>query len=511
VIVRAAREGVRIALRQVFQHQTVAALAAAAETAAPVAAEQGPVTGEAPLTPVQRWMLARALPRPEHWNMALPLEARAPLDAGVLRRAADAVAAHHDALRTRFVASDDGWRAWTDAPGPAAFDRFDLSAVPPPRVDEEMEARAAEVQAGMDLAAGSLFRVALFDLGPSRPQRVLLAAHHLVVDAVSLPVLAEDLEAAYRALADGASVALPPKTTSFRDWARRLEERARAPEVVAQAAWWLGALPAAADPVPADAPGAPDPEAGTAVAFAELTAAETRALLEEVPAAYGTQVNEALLAALAEAFRGWSGRGSLLVEVEGHGREDLFDDVDVSRTVGWFTSVFPVHLRAGADPGETLRGVKETLRAVPERGVGHGLLRWLGDPAVAAELAARPAAEVAFNYLGQARAAPADAGALLAPAPGPTGPVRDPGAPRGHRIVVEGAVTDGVLRMGFFHGAAVYRPETMAGLAAAYAAALRALVEHCRSGRADFTPDDFPAAGIDQDELDELLARIDEA
>jgi len=171
-----------------------------------------------------------------------------------------------------------------------------------------------------------------------------------------------------------------------------------------------------------------------------------------------------------------------------------------------------VHLRAGADPGETLRGVKETLRAVPERGVGHGLLRWLGDPAVAAELAARPAAEVSFNYLGQARAAAPDAAALLVPAAGPTGPVRDPETPRGHRLVVEGSVTDGVLRMGFFHGAAVYRPETVARLAEAYAAALRALVEHCRTGRsAAFTPADFPAAGIDQDELDDLLAQLDEA
>jgi amino acid adenylation domain-containing protein/non-ribosomal peptide synthase protein (TIGR01720 family) len=512
VIVRAAREGVRLALRQVFQHQSVAELAAAAETAAPVVAEQGPVTGEAPLTPAQRWLLERGLPRPAHWNMALPLEARSPLDAGVLRRAADAVVAHHDALRTRFVRSDGGgWRAWTDEPGPAAFDRFDLSALPDASLEAEMEARAAEVQAGMELAAGPLFRVALFDLGPSRPQRVLVAAHHLVVDAVSLPVIAEDLEAAYRRLAEGGEVRLPPKTTAFRDWARRLGERARAPEMAEQAAYWLAALPAAAEPVPADAPDAPDPDGGTTAAFVELTAAETRALLEEVPAAYGTQVNDALLAALAEAFRAWSGRAALLVEVEGHGREDLFDDVDVSRTVGWFTSVYPVQLRAGRDPGETLKGVKEALRAEPERGIGYGLLRWMGDGDAARELAARPAAQVGFNYLSHAGAGAAT-DALLVPAAGPTGPVRAPEQPRHHRISVEGAVHDGVLRMGFFHGAAVYRPETVQRLAEAYAAALRALVQHARTGRAEsFTPEDFPAARIDQDELDELLAQLDEA
>ncbi|HEX9937985.1 MAG TPA: amino acid adenylation domain-containing protein, partial [Longimicrobium sp.] len=513
VIVRAAREGVRIALRQVFQHQSVAELAAAADTAPPVAAEQGPVTGEAPLTPAQRWMLELGLPRPAHWDMALPLEARARLDAGVLQRAADAVAAHHDALRTRFERVDGEWRAWTAEPRPAAFDRFDLSAVPDSSVDEEMEARAAEVHAAMDLASGPLFRVALFELGPARAQRVLLAAHHLVTDAVSLPVLGEDLEAAYRQLADGGEVRMPPKTTAFRDWARRLAERARTPEMAEQAAYWLGALPADDTPLPADHPGAADTEGGTAAAFAELTAAETRALLEEVPAAFGTQVNDALLAALAEAFRAWSGRSSLLVDVEGHGREDLWDDVDVSRTVGWFTSFYPVHLRAESDPGATLRGVKEMLRAVPERGIGHGVLRWLGDPDVAAGLAARPTPQVSFNYLGQAGAAAAvEEGALLVHAVGPMGPVRDPRAPRTHRILVEGAVTGGVLRMGFFHGAGVYQAETMERLAAAYADALRTLIEHGRHGRTDaFTPADFPAAQIDQDELDDLLAMLDEA
>jgi non-ribosomal peptide synthase protein (TIGR01720 family) len=244
----------------------------------------------------------------------------------------------------------------------------------------------------------------------------------------------------------------------------------------------------------------------------ELTAPETRALLEEVPARYGTQVNDALLSALADAFRAWSGRGAVLVDVEGHGREDLFDDVDVSRTVGWFTAIHPVQLRAGADPGETLRGVKETLAAVPERGIGYGLLRWLGDAGIAAELATRPAAEVSFNYLGQAGAGAADDDALLVHAAGPTGPVRDPGAPRTHRIAVEGAVRGGVLRMGFFHGAGVYRAETMQRLAAAYADALRALLEHARTGEAEaFTPEHFPAAQLDQDELDALLAQLDEA
>ena len=512
VIVRAAREGVRVALKQIFQHQTVADLAAAAETAPVVRAEQGPVTGPAPLTPAQRWTLERGLPAPQHWNMALPLEARSTLDAALLQRAAEAVLVHHDALRTRFERTAGGWRAYTAAPEAVAFTRFDLSDVAPSNRDAAMEARAAEVHAGMDLATGPLFRVALFDLGADAPQRVLLAAHHLVVDAVSLPLLAEDLEAAYHQLAAGREVRLPPKTTPFRDWARRLEAHARAPETRAQAAYWLEAIPSEVPPLAVDFD-APDLDGDAAAAFAELSAADTRALLEEVPAAFGTQVNDALLAALAEAFRAWSGHDSVLVDVEGHGREDLFDDVDVSRTVGWFTSLYPVHLRAGASAAETLKGVKDALRAVPERGIGHGLLRWVGDADIASQLAARPAAEVSFNYLGQAGggAAGPDGEALFAHAHGPVGPVRAPETPRTHRLTVEGMVAGGVLRMGIFHGARVYRPETMERLASAYADALRALVEAARVARSGpLTAEAFPESGLDQSDLDELFAELDE-
>ncbi|HEU0052501.1 MAG TPA: amino acid adenylation domain-containing protein, partial [Longimicrobium sp.] len=189
VIVRAAREGVRIALRQVFQHQTVAELAAAAETAPVVVAEQGAVTGDEPLTPAQRWLLERELPHPAHWNMAIALEARAPLDPAALERAATAVLAHHDALRTRFERGAGGWTATVAEPGPAAVDHVDLSAVADAALDAALEAKAAEAHASLDLA-GPLFRVTRFDLGASRGQRVLVVAHHLVVDAVSLPVLA---------------------------------------------------------------------------------------------------------------------------------------------------------------------------------------------------------------------------------------------------------------------------------------------------------------------------------
>jgi non-ribosomal peptide synthase protein (TIGR01720 family) len=249
--------------------------------------------------------------------------------------------------------------------------------------------------------------------------------------------------------------------------------------------------------------------------FAELDEAETRALLEEVPPVYSTQVNDALLAALAQAFAAWGGGGELLVDVEGHGREDLFDDADVSRTVGWFTTLYPVHLRAYADAGEALRAAKETLRAIPRRGIGYGMLRWAGEPQDGALLAGGARAEISFNYLGQVDGGPLAgvaseaSGSLLLPEAGPAGPVRSPRAPRSHAIAAEGMTAGGRLRMGFYYGTAVYERATVERLAEAYAAALRAIIAHCRNPQAGgFTPSDFPEAGLDQSALDALMARL---
>jgi non-ribosomal peptide synthase protein (TIGR01720 family) len=326
-------------------------------------------------------------------------------------------------------------------------------------------------------------------------------------------VLSEDLETALRQAAAGESISLPPKTTSFLHWARSLAEHARSTDAEREAAFWLGAIPAEVSALPLDDPEAEDTEAQTRGSWVELSEEETRALLHEVPAAYGTRVNDALLAAFARAYASWSGQPSVVVELEGHGREDLFEGVDLSRTVGWFTSQYPVALDAPAHaaPGEVLRETKERLRAIPRNGIGYGVLRYLGD--AARGLAEREEGGIAFNYLGQQEAAAssaaggADAG-LLRPARESAGANQGPRARRPQRLAVEAMVADGRLRAGFFHGASL-ADASVERLAEAYARALRELIEHCRApGAGGFTPSDFPEAGLDQDALDALMAQF---
>jgi len=511
IVARANEAGLRVQPRHVFTHQTVAELAAIAGQAAETAAEQGTVAGPVPLTPVQRWFLAQEQPEPHHFNLTLLFQAAERIDADALDRACAAVLAHHDALRLRYIRGADGWEQVNAAPhdGPA-LDRIDLSAVGSDEREAAFTARAGDLQRALDLFAGPLIRFALVDFGAGDPQRLLIVAHHLVVDAVSWGFVAQDLETAYRQVARGEEIRLPRKTTSFREWARRLERHAGDGRVRRQAPFWL--RQAGVPPLPVDGDAAANLEGEARRFSVELDEETTRALLTEVPPVYGTEINHVLLAALARAFRGWTGERALLVDLEGHGREDLFDGVDLSRTAGWFTAIYPVRLDLSAHgaPGDDLVAVKEQLRAVPDKGVGYGLLRWLSsDPEIPRELAMQPAPQVSFNYLGRMDAGGASAGAPWVGMDADAGAARSPAGPRTHLVAVDAAVSGGRLFATWTYGTRVHRAETMERLAAAFADELRALVAHCRDPRAGgYTPSDFELAGLDQGGLDALLAQI---
>jgi len=511
IVARAGEAGLRVLPRHVFMHQTVAELAAVAGQAAAPVAEQGLVAGPVPLTPVQHWFFAQELPEPAHFNLALVFEPRERLDPAALEEACVAVLAHHDALRLCFEREGGGgWRQMNEAPSPApALDVVDLSAVPADGREAAFTARAEELQRSLDLARGPLVRFALFERGEGA-QRLLVVAHHLVVDAVSWSFVTADLETAYRQRARGEAVHLPKKTTSFRQWSERLAEHANSGEVRAQAPYWIeqGGAP----PLPVDFEGGANPEGDAAMVTVELDEETTRALLHDVPPVYGTQINDVLLTALARAFRGWTGERALHVDVEGHGREAPFDGVDLSRTAGWFTAIHPLRLElsdAGA-PGADLVAVKEQLRAVPGKGLSHGLLRWLADEGEIRhelELHARP--QVSFNYLGRMDVGAPDDDALLVGADADVGTSRSPAGERTHLLALDAAVSEGRLSAIWTYGRRVHQPATVERLAAAFADELRTMVAHCRDPQAGGpTPSDFELAGLDQGGLDAILAQI---
>ncbi|MFI9009949.1 non-ribosomal peptide synthase/polyketide synthase [Actinosynnema sp. NPDC053489] len=497
IVSRARQAGFALVPRDLFTHSTVAALAAAAPAAAAVeAAPRGPVTGEVPLTPIQHWFLDARPPRPEHFDQSMLLEFADEVDVAALRRALEALLEHHDALRMRFERTDDGgWRQHN-----APVEPVEVLSVHELPDDEARRAVVREVHRGFDLGRGPLLRAALLRSRDGGRQ-LLVAVHHLVVDGVSWRVLLDDLDTAYRQALRGEPVDLGARTTSFRDWALRLAEHAAGGGFDDEADHWAGTT--ADRGVPVDLDGANTSGTVRGVS-AELDAATTRALLQDVPGVYRTRVNDVLLSALGRVLVEWTGRERVVVDLEGHGRDgDFLDGVDLSRTVGWFTSVFPVALEVPGtgDWGSTLKSVKEQLRAVPRKGIGHGALRYLRGTGTGTDAAGHPA--VAFNYLGQFDQA---AGGTVFRTVDGLAADAAPDTPRPHLLDVVGAVEDKRLKLTWYFSDRVHDESTVRVLAERMAGALREIVAHCaRPDAGGRTPSDFPLAGLDQAGVDRLV------
>ncbi|HYH44326.1 MAG TPA: amino acid adenylation domain-containing protein, partial [Thermoanaerobaculia bacterium] len=549
VVARALQAGLRLSPRDVFQHQTIAELArvAAAATESPELLESA--AGPVPLTPIQRWFFDLDPAEPHHWNQAVLLEVRRPLPADRLASALAALVAHHDALRLRFTrdAGTGEWRQTAAPPegdsptAPALLSALDLSALPPADAETVLAASSATLQGSLDIFNGPLLRAALFDLGAGRPGRLLVVAHHLAIDGVSWRILLDDLEAACDQAENGAAPILPAHTTPFTRWAERLSDLARGPAGKGRAAeldLWSNGERARAVPLPLDftPPGGREGAAAANTAGASgtvrvaLDAETTAALLAGLPATAQAGVDAALLATLAEACCNWSGAPSLLVNVEGHGREAVVPGADLSRTVGWFTTLSPVVLPPpdASDPLGSLwsvRSVQQRLEALPDRGIGYGLLRFGGPhpdtPDAAARLAALLQPEIAFNYLGRLDRVLSPA-SRFAPADEPTGPALGPRNRRPHLLQVDAAVRGDRLELVWTFGERLHRRTTVEHLAAEHLAALLRLAEQCRTAPAwnadatiatiaagtEYSPVDFPDVDLDQEQLDLILRQI---
>jgi non-ribosomal peptide synthase protein (TIGR01720 family) len=502
-VTRARSLGVVLNPADLFEHQTIAELAVVAAEQGVTDAEQAVVTGEFALSPIQRWFFARGLPEPAHFNQSVLLEASGRMEPELLRAAVGAVVEHHDALRSRLSNDGAGWTGRV-VPAESAGMVWVVNATDLGDWDEQtyLGDHATAAHVSLDLAEGPLVRVVLFDRG-GRSQLVLVVVHHLAVDAVSWPILVEDLSVAYGQLERGVPVALAAKTSSFVDWSRRLGELAGSGELAGEAGYWRGVEEAVVE-VPRCRGGANVTGSARSVS-AGFSKEQTSRLLYEVPGVFGTQINDVLLAGLGLVLTEWVNVSTVVVDVEGHGREDVGGGVDVSRTVGWFTSVYPVVLSglAGGDLGTVLRAAKEYLRAVPRRGLGYGVLRYLTDWTPCAT------PDVAFNYLGQFGQETESPGGRFRPLPGSLGLPRSDEGERAHLIEINGRVADGRLTMVWSYSDQVHDEATVMRLAHRYIEVLGELIDYCCASATDgYTPSDFPLASLDQQALDAIQQRF---
>ncbi len=497
IISRLLQRGWRLDMRWLFRHPTIAGLAPQLQETRPTTAQPSAESaGDIPLSAIQSWFFRTVSVRLEHFNQAVWLIARDRWKVDALSTALRQVAATHAAFRTRYRREHEAWRqAIVEGENAIALRTVDLRGV------ADAGTQAAELvrseQGSLDLARGPLSRAAIVHFDGE--DGLLWVVHHLAVDGVSWRILLEDLSTAYAAACAGKSAALPAPSASFATWTRSVQARLAEGAFDADAEFWRRELAQPLPKLPQDRGG----PGGTVAALATLTRTTPSRLGAAAHGAYRTRGIELYLAALRLAYSEWSPGEDLLVLLEGHGREASLADIDVGRTVGWFTSVFPLRFGAAASAvGQVIRETKERVRRVPRHGASFG---WLRESGRVPGLADRPQPEISFNFLGDLGG---EAGAGFALSPERPGHAQDPQQALPLPISLYGYAADGRLYWTLDYDGTRFAPEGMRMLLDRFVAALDKIAEQAAAVPAGIpSPVDFTLVGLELAAFDRMVQR----
>jgi iturin family lipopeptide synthetase B len=486
VVGRLKKRNLIIRPKDIFENQTVAELALVVRTSVTMKAEQGEVTGSAPLIPIQRWFFSLDLFNTNYFNQSLVFKTSIGIDAQKMCTVLQALLDHHDVLRSRFT--KDRMQIYKPVSEKVSFIVKDVPEKE--RLSDELNT----LQSSLDMENGPMFAAGLYRI--SGAEYLAFVGHHLVVDGVSWRILLEDLMQAYKQAMAGKDIILPEKTTSFKEWALRLAGYAESDTVKEEASFWCAELE---QPVPilkgVMTEGNNDLKSLETVRRT-LGREETYALLKDAHKAYNTEINDLLLAALMRALADWSRQDTVRFDLEGHGREEVIEGLDITRTVGWFTTLYPVALERRLEDALStqVKYVKEKLRAIPQKGFNYGVLRYAG-------LVPDSGSQVLFNYLGQF-GKPGVGFELTEEIPSQPG---DPANARSHLIDINCKVADEKLLIEIGFSRNRFRLEDIDMLANVYVCEIGNVLAHCLAPESfDITPSDFRLAQIDQEDLDSI-------
>ncbi len=508
IVSRLQEENLKIEVRDIFQEPTIAGLAEKVVKIGRLI-DQSMVTGMVPLTAVQRWFFDNYRRARHHFNQSELLYSKERFQEDALRTALEKVQEHHDALRMRFRIQDSGEIIQENcgADYPLGFEVIVLTDAKD--AASRLEARANEIQASMNPETGPLMKVVLFQMKDG--DRLLIVLHHLVIDGYSWRILAEDIRRAYAQMVAVEAVRLPAKTHSFKYWAEQLQKYADSDELLGEKAHWkaIESVPVKLLPRDFDAEHASASVKDTRTAEISLSEKDTDMLLTKVNHAYNTEINDILLTALARAMKSWHGENRTLINMEGHGREKFgYQDLDVSRTVGWFTSMYPVALEIpeSDDLAYQIKFVKESLRKIPNKGTGYNILKYIASAENKKDISFNIRPQVSFNYMGQFDEDMGDAFDLASESSGNN---VSPDSECLYDIDLNSIVIQGRLQVSVTYNRKLYAAETVEKLGADFKAELLTIAAHCAGvGDTEITPSDIDYDGLDIDELDAVLGSL---
>ncbi len=471
--------------------------------------DQGAVTGETPLTPIQRYFFQQQLTHPHRFNLSLMFYKKDRFDIRGLKEVFTRLVQHHDALRMIYPEKKGRVTQVHNGTGATLFhlDTFDITGEQEQNIQTRVTELSRDIAESLSISNGPPVRPGLIQTAEG--DHLLVVIHHLVVDGISWRILLEDLETAYRQWEKGEPITLPPKTDSFQTWARKLEEYAQSHALLKQIPYWQ-------DIAGRDTPSLPQPPGGDIdrqTAHISLDKTDTSRLLKESNRAYHTEINHLLLTALGMAVNRWAGLRHIRIDLEGHGREELFPGIDTSRTAGWFTSLFPILLdmTGPIDPGRRIKTIKETMRGIPDNGTGYGVLTHLTPPEKKPGFSPGTPARISFNYLGQLDGGvhPAGEERIFQVSPiSPAAPDHQFG--KQYALALNGMVTNGELQVTFGYNGHQYKVEDIRELAESYKSCLKELISHCVNREEPVrTPSDFSACDLDIQQLDTLMEELE--
>ncbi|MEM6451448.1 MAG: condensation domain-containing protein, partial [Cyanobacteria bacterium P01_D01_bin.105] len=550
IVSRAAKAGIIISPKQLFQYQTIAELATVSDQGQHVPVSQAPATGEVPLTPIQHWFFEQNLAQPHHFNQSVYLSLPRDLDKAALEAAITHVFTHHDAFRLRFYqieqarpeqdssAQNEPTQRWKQAFSEEAvipaIRWFDYTHLSSEKTAQEISQQIELQQTSLNLQDGPLFAICGFESDTNSPCHLFIAIHHLIIDGVSWRILLADVQQAYLQASTNQPIQFQSKTHSYQQWATELHDLATSSEIAADLDYWQALANKEWVDLPSDFTinAAENTVASSKTITVQLTEALTQSLLKEVPAAYNAQIADALLTAFIQTLTEWTNSSEILINLESYGR--FSDKLDLSRSVGWFTALYPISLNY--EPTLTLtENLKETqsrLSAVPNNGLSYGILNYLAADYLdenhleTDDLRAtfNISAPVSFNYLGQIDIgqieAHSEAGFKKISLPATSNKRNQADVnQRVHLLDVNSWIENDQLQIEWTFNQRCHKRETIETLAEQLVQNLSELIESCHLAscqtqqvvdqeNVDQTPDDFSLVDLDASGLAAVLSQV---
>jgi len=517
IIAQMKKNGYKVDMKDLYQNRKVAELAPHVKKIGRIA-DQTVISGRIPLTPIQQDFFTTTKIKPNHFNQSILLQTSERYSVEILKKVFTRIQEHHDVLRMTYkFEGDQIVQTNHDLDYPLEIFEFDLRESENPK--ETFYSTCNNIQASIDMEKGPLMKVVLFHL--EAEDRLLIAIHHLVMDGISWQILLEDMATLYFFFKNSQtdkSPELPLKSDSFKYWSQKMYQYAKEEEILKEIPYWKKLENTPIKTLPKDLN--PDltklKKANQESITFNLDADNTNKLLNETNRAYNTEINDILLTALALAIYRWAGLEKIAINLEGHGREDILGDIDIIRTIGWFTSRYPIILQIPHEPANSpnqnfaqlIKHNKEMLREIPNKGIGFGILRYLVPSENKKSLTFKIEPEISFNFLGeigQKRKEAESESGIFSISMENTGIPFSPEQSQLFTLDINGVISNGVLKFSFTYNRHQYKESTIENLTDYYKKSLIEIINHCMNKEeSEKTLSDYTVSGMEQSELENV-------